>query len=142
MDGMPAKRRKLTPEQIEQLRAEYEALDLWDPNSEGIAGLLERWQISKPTLYRYRETWTSVDELAELRHEAAKAEHADMQSALATTIHMVSELRLENQHVQRENQQLRTQLEAERQRIDDLTEVNTELRSALNSTDPDRQRAY
>lgn len=101
---MTGKRRKLTPTQIQQLRAEYEALDLWDPESEGIQGLLARWEISKPTLYRYREQWTQEDERVRIQQERKQAVERDIDKALAS-------LALELASCRQENQRLRSELE-------------------------------
>lgn len=101
---MTGKRRKLTPTQIQQLRAEYEALDLWDPESEGITGLLARWDISKPTLYRYREQWTQDDERVRIQQERKQAAERDIDKALAS-------LALELAAARQENQRLHSQLE-------------------------------
>lgn len=103
---MAGKRRKLTPEQIKQLRAEYEALDLWDPNSEGIQGLLERWHIAKPTLYRYREVWQAEDERARIEQERKQAVERDIDKALASLALELAACRQENERLRSRLQQL------------------------------------
>jgi len=102
---MTQKRRKLNPEQIAQLRKEYEALQLWDPEAtDSIDKLLERWEIAKPTLYRYRERWLADDEMRRLEEARLKAAERDVDKALA---HLAMELAA----ARMENERLRSQLE-------------------------------
>ena len=52
-------KRKLTREQIEALRADYEAWNPFDKDAESVAELAARHGVSKQTLYNYRDRWAA-----------------------------------------------------------------------------------
>lgn len=93
---MAHKKRKLSPSQIEELRAEYEALDFYDTEpTDTLAKLLERWHISRPTLYRYRDLWMQEDERIRLERERAEAQERDMEKSIRFLVE--ENLRLHNE---------------------------------------------
>jgi Zn-dependent peptidase ImmA (M78 family) len=54
-------KRKLTDQEVQALRAAYEAWNPHDVDSESAADLAKRFGISKQTLYTYRDEWLAKD---------------------------------------------------------------------------------
>jgi transposase-like protein len=58
-------KRKLTDQEVQELKAAYESWNPHDPNSESADALASRFGISKQTLYNYRNQWLEEKQRAQ-----------------------------------------------------------------------------